>query len=101
MSRREEQSVYIRARAKLQNLGVPCSTMRTMIVQRVANFMLREVPADPIAMMEEFIKPAPMVNKIHRPAYVVPLAMKIAAEKAKFQTPLIAISGRKDYVRLF
>ena len=94
MSRREEQSLYINARAKLQNMGVPCSNLRTMIVARVAGHLMRPIPADPLPMLEEFIKPPERIIKTHRGEYKVPISMKIAALKAASHPSLISMNSR-------
>jgi hypothetical protein len=51
--------------------------------------------------MKEEAKPEEKINKFERGAYVMPVALRIAAARAKKDQPeLIAISGTLKYVRL-
>lgn len=100
LSRREEQKLYIKAKEKLQSLGVPCSTTRSVIVSRVAGYLLIEAPADPLPMIEAFIKPPVRDLKVVPfREYKPDAAMRLAALKSSSQPSLISINSRiKHYV---
>ena len=100
LSRREEQKLYIKAKEKLQNMGIPCSTTRSVITSRVAGYLLIKAPADPLPMLEAFIKPPEIVQRPnHFREYKPSAAMRLAALKSSSQPSLISINSRiKHYV---
>ena len=95
MSRREEQTLYILAKEKLMNMGIPCSTTRSVIVARVAGYLMVEKPEDPIPMLQEFVKPTRVENKVtSKGEYKMPIGMRIAAKRAESHPSFVSMSSR-------